>query len=491
MGYQLQGGVWELTMACNMRCKHCGSSCTNGQEDELTTQEALDLCDQLADMGMKFLTLSGGELTLRNDWLLIAERLTERGITTSIITNGWLLTEELIQKAKDAGIVSIGISIDGLQKTHDEIRRPGSFDRDIQNIKRINAAGIYSCAITTIHEGNFSELEDMYHCFVDAGVNIWQLQLALPMGNFSHHKDLNLKQEHVSDIIDFCYSKKDGPIYMCPADSVGYCTEKENILRGLPFHTKITWSGCPAGKQTLGILCNGDIVGCTSIRDKQFVAGNIRNTPLADIWNSSESFRWNRALKKKDLKGFCGDCVYGSTCLGGCTNTRYCFGQDIYSENEYCAWNQDMKECRDVINDCEDEEELRTFAYDCLQKKQYQPALLATKKLIQLKKDTLLYYEWYAYLHFQIRDYETCMALNEYILKEDASNNTALKGLGLAVYMSGSHEKGIQILKDSLAEGTADNYIDLYSIMNAQGCREEADRIRKEAMERFAVDITA
>lgn len=490
MEYNLLGGVWEMTMACNMRCQHCGSSCKEKQDDELNTEEALDLCQQLADLGMQFITLSGGELTLRDDWDVIARKLTDLGIATSMITNGWLMDDALIQKAKDAGIVSIGISIDGVQKTHDTIRRPGSYERDIINMGKIRKAGMNACAVTTIHEGNFNELEDMYQDFVKADVNMWQVQLALPMGNFTHHQDLYLEKERPSQIIDFCHSKKDGPIKICPADCVGYYTTKEIELRESVYGTKSCWQGCHAGKNSIGILCNGDIIGCTSIRGKEYIEGNIRKTPLKEIWESPDSFKWNRELKKKDLKGFCHDCVYGDTCLGGCTNTRFTYGGDIYSENEYCAYNYDMKEFVETINACDDKQELNEFAVSCAESGHYQQSILATKKLIELDPENLYYQDLFAFLHYQIQDFDSCIEINQGILDKDASYSNAKKGMGLAVFMKGDADKGIELIRESLETGTADNYSDLYSVLIAVGKEDEAAAVKEQAMERFSVDIT-
>jgi len=108
--------VWEITMGCNMRCKHCGSSCENALEGELTTEEALKLCDELGELGFKWITLSGGEPTTRKDWHLIAKRLNENGIIPNMITNGWLMNEEIADKAVEAGINTVAISVDGLEE---------------------------------------------------------------------------------------------------------------------------------------------------------------------------------------------------------------------------------------------------------------------------------------------------------------------------------------------------------------------------------------
>ena len=119
-----------------MRCKHCGSSCENPLPDELTTEEALDLADQIADLGLTWITLSGGEPFIRKDWHLIAKRLSDKGVIPNIISNGWLVTDDIISKLKESKVGTIAISLDGLKKTHDYIRKPGSYDRTIKALQR-------------------------------------------------------------------------------------------------------------------------------------------------------------------------------------------------------------------------------------------------------------------------------------------------------------------------------------------------------------------
>ncbi len=84
MKYKPLSSVWELTMACNMRCKHCGSICEDQLAGELTPEEALNLCDQIGEIGINHVTLSGGEPTCRKDWHLIAERLVKNNVIVTI-----------------------------------------------------------------------------------------------------------------------------------------------------------------------------------------------------------------------------------------------------------------------------------------------------------------------------------------------------------------------------------------------------------------------
>src|SRR6202050_4063450 len=67
--------VWEITLACDLACRHCGSRAGHGRPDELSTEECLDLVDQMGELGVKECTLIGGEAYLRPDWIEIIRRL--------------------------------------------------------------------------------------------------------------------------------------------------------------------------------------------------------------------------------------------------------------------------------------------------------------------------------------------------------------------------------------------------------------------------------
>ena len=128
MKYQPITCVWEVTMGCNMRCGHCGSSCAESLPDELTTEDALGLCDQIAELGLKWITLSGGEPLTRKDIPLLVKRLSSQGVAVNIITNGWLLEREMAKQLKDSGISTVAISIDGTPKIHDRYNRAAAYD---------------------------------------------------------------------------------------------------------------------------------------------------------------------------------------------------------------------------------------------------------------------------------------------------------------------------------------------------------------------------
>ena len=129
--------VWEVTMACNMRCKYCGFFYyAEALPDELTTEEALDVIDQMSSLGLRWITLSGGEPLTRRDLPQLVSRLVERKIAVNIITNGWLL-ESQARSLCESGVSTVAVSLDGPREIHDDIRREGSYDRSEAGIREV------------------------------------------------------------------------------------------------------------------------------------------------------------------------------------------------------------------------------------------------------------------------------------------------------------------------------------------------------------------
>src|SRR5215203_536377 len=143
--------VWEITLACDLKCQHCGSRAGKRRPEELTTDECLDLVRQLARMGTREVTLIGGEAYLRRDWLQIIREIRDQGMDCSMQSGGLNLTDERIKAAVDAGLQALGISIDGLRDVHDQLRGvKGSFDAAFKALKSVKKHGLSSTVNTQI-----------------------------------------------------------------------------------------------------------------------------------------------------------------------------------------------------------------------------------------------------------------------------------------------------------------------------------------------------
>jgi MoaA/NifB/PqqE/SkfB family radical SAM enzyme len=229
----------------------------------------------------------------RRDWPELVKALSDQGIMVNMITNGWLVTESIAKQLVAGNISTVAISVDGNKEIHDRIRKPGSFERLERSFKILRDAGINCGAVTTISKENIHILRDIKEELIRMGVSSWQVQLGLPMGNFAR-QDWLLEPRQVDDILDFCYDTiREGRIIVYTADCLGYYSHKELQIRQMAFNAPgyQLWDGCNAGIRGFGLLHDGNILGCTSIRNREYVEGNIRDRPLRSIWEDKQAFQ--------------------------------------------------------------------------------------------------------------------------------------------------------------------------------------------------------
>src|SRR5689334_14394719 len=114
--------VWELTLKCDLACRHCGSRAGAERPGELSLAESLDLVRQLADLGVREVTLIGGEVYLYEGWTDVVREIRRTGMQASLVTGGRHFTPERARAAREAGLQTVGVSIDGDPATHDRLR---------------------------------------------------------------------------------------------------------------------------------------------------------------------------------------------------------------------------------------------------------------------------------------------------------------------------------------------------------------------------------
>lgn len=338
--YRPETCVWELTTECNLKCRHCASSCSKeGRADELSQKEVEKVTEQIIALGVKWVSLTGGELLISESWYPAAELLEKNSVHVHIITNGTLLSDSVIRKLKSAGVSMVSVSLDGTREIHDFIRGDGVYKKACDGIQRMEKAGIRTGCITSVMKKNLTVLKELKEELIRLRVQRWQIQMAVLEGNMRFQKDLLISPSQMAELIDIAYEMSiDGRIRIILPDNVGYYTRKEMTLRQYKKDGYCTWKGCNAGIRSFGILSNGDVTGCTSMRDGMFVEGNIRSRSLEDIWEDPDSFLWRRQLTKEKLGKTCSECIYAKICLGGCSNTRYTVRKSIYGDNPYCAY---------------------------------------------------------------------------------------------------------------------------------------------------------
>lgn len=330
--------VWEITLRCDLACRHCGSRAGRERPDELTTEEALDLVKQMAELGVDEVTVIGGEAYLRDDWVDIIRAIRAHGMRSTMTTGGRGLTIERARAAKEAGLESASVSLDGLPPTHDALRGvEGSFEAGIEALRNLRQAGIAVSANTQICRPNLREIPALFDKLVEARIHSWQVQITVAMGRAADEPNLLLEPYQMLEVMPMIARLKKkadaNRVRIWPGNNLGYFGPYETLLKGtLP---RGHMASCGAGRSTLGIEANGDIKGCPSLPTADYVGGNIRENTLRDVWERAAPLRFTRDRTVDDLYGHCRTCYYADTCRAGCSwTTHVLFGKP--GNNPFC-----------------------------------------------------------------------------------------------------------------------------------------------------------
>ncbi len=357
--------VWNFTHICNLRCKHCYEN-SDGTflPDELTTEEAKKAIDMFEKAGVVAIAFSGGEPLLRKDFFEVARYAADKNFYVTVASNGTLITPEVARKIKEAGVQYIEISFDGFEKEHDRLRGvPGAWKKACEGIKNCVAAGLDTCAATTVTRYNLKIIPKMVE-FVEKelGANRMIMFNFVPTRRGKEIANADISPDEREELLKFLYSKltdktcrlqtlSTAPQYARIAQEFGtgpavatHFTNKAaaEALQGKAAALGDFIGGCGAGRLYCGMEPNGDIFPCVFIPIK---IGNIREQNIKQIWEKSPELRIIREREK--FEG-CGTCKYVYSC-GGCRARSYGYfgkldGPDPGCINNRKYWEELQKE---------------------------------------------------------------------------------------------------------------------------------------------------
>ena len=285
---------------------------------------------------------------MKPGWHKIAARLTRGDVLVNMVTNGMYRTgagaSEIARRATAAGMCNIGISIDGTESIHEMIRGEGTYAQTMKSIGTFVEAGIKVGVLTTVNRLNFPYLDQIRRSAMDSGATMWRIQIAKPMGEMKENDDWVLTPAQYMELVTLLARFKRTPgINLAIGDSIGYYGRPDRILRNTGWRgRKESWQGCQAGMRALGIEADGGIKGCLSLQAKwgdsdPFVEGNVRETPLTELWYKPGVFAFNRDHDPESLQGFCATCKHGALCRGGAKCVASSFMGHIH-EDPYCYY---------------------------------------------------------------------------------------------------------------------------------------------------------
>lgn len=339
--------LWELTRRCDLRCSHCLVDGGPGHRDELDTNEALELVDQLAELGVRYVTLSGGEPLLRPDWLDVARRIRTTGMVFRLSTNGNLLDEGVLEQLLELETEQVLVSLDGPREVHDRIRKPAhsrmpsSHEQVLRVLALLRETPIDATVITSVFRPNLALLPATQDLIAEAGADRWIVQLAHATGRLRGGEPTDdgglllapaQMEQLAAVLLELVADPKLPPRVF---NSIGYLSREEPTLR--PAGRKVPvpyWKGCRCGVSSVGIEPDGGIKGCANQVGEPFVVGNVRDEPLRVIWDDLERWHWLQP-RPEQMTGACQDCALALVCGAGCTALSYAATGELFN-NPYC-----------------------------------------------------------------------------------------------------------------------------------------------------------
>jgi radical SAM protein with 4Fe4S-binding SPASM domain len=302
--------AWEITTRCNAQCLHCSSNSGPEANDsqELSTSDALQIIDQLADAGVRVLAFSGGEPLLRADLVDLIRHAVERGLTTNVCTNGALVDDPMALRLKQAGLNSITVSLDGAHsETHDTLRRyPGLFDLAVAAIRTLIQHHHRVGISFTPSLLNYQEASVVVHLAQLLGAESVCLSQYIPTGRGTRGLMLspallgNLARDVLKLQVDYAKRLRI------------HCHDCHVALL-LPSEQREAYKGCGAGTATAAIRADGTVTPCIFMPNR---AGNLQTATFREIWDHAPALV---ALRDREqlAEGNCGSCRYKLVC-GGC-----------------------------------------------------------------------------------------------------------------------------------------------------------------------------
>ena len=288
---------FDITYRCNERCVHCYLD--HDDLGEMTTAEIEDVLDQLADAGVFFLALSGGEVLMRRDFFDIVEHARRRLFNVKIKTNGVMIREPEARRLRQLGVEQVQISVYSHRpEVHDGITKlPGSLRRTIEAIRFLKLQGLKVSMANVLMTANLFDNQGVMSLAKDLGVsytldptitpkidgNTAVLALRAPAAEL---RRVFRNEELVGNVAEFCAP---------PA------APDEDVMDGYP---------CSAGHTSCYISPYGDVFPCVQF---PLPSGNLRREKFVEIWQHSSALKEVRSIRARDLTT-CSTCSHVGSC---------------------------------------------------------------------------------------------------------------------------------------------------------------------------------
>ncbi len=322
--------VWNVTRRCNLRCIHCYSSSRDIEyRDELSTAEGRALIDDLADFGAPVILFSGGEPLMRTDLPELVRHAAARGIRAVISTNGTRITPAFAAQYRDLGLSYVGVSLDGLEPTHDRFRgRAGAFAEAVRGIRICREAGIKVGVRFTMNRLNVRDVPAIFDLLEAEDIPRACFYHLVYSGRGSKLMEEDLSHAESRAVLDLIMDRtrdlfeRGRPREILTVD---------NHADGPYVYLRLLKEDPRRAAEVLELLqmnegnSSGNGIGCVSwdgeVHPDQFWRGisfgNVRRRSFSEIWSDTSNELMARLKDKRPhLTGRCATCRWLDVCGG-------------------------------------------------------------------------------------------------------------------------------------------------------------------------------
>jgi radical SAM protein with 4Fe4S-binding SPASM domain len=344
--------VWNITRTCNLKCVHCyNDSGTGKPSNEVSTEKAKTVLDDLAAYGVPSVLFSGGEPLMRPDLFELMEYAVSKGLRVVISTNGTLIDEDKARRIKELGVSYVGISLDGMGPINDKFRGvAGAFDRTVTGIRNCQRAGVRVGLRLTLTGQNVEDLEALFDFFEAEGIERACFYHLVPSGrggDMSGERLTRAQSRAAMDIIlaktrQFKDAGKTTDILTVDNHVDGVYLyrrlQEEDPDRARDVWKLLTWNGGGLNSSGIGIGCI-DYDGFVHANQfwGHYSMGNIHEKPFSEIWADPEE-PLHKALRdrRRHIKGRCRVCKYFDACGGSLRVRADLFFGDTWAPDPGC-----------------------------------------------------------------------------------------------------------------------------------------------------------
>lgn len=342
--------IWNLIRRCNLTCKHCYSiSADKDFPNELSTEQVFKTLEDLKQFGVSVLILSGGEPLLRKDIFEISQRAKEMGFYVGLSSNGTLIDKNNINNITKIGYDYVGISLDGIEETHDKFRRlKGAFQSSLNAVRLCKENNIKIGIRFTLTQDNQHDFEPVLDLLEQESIDKFYLSHLNYAGRGNKNRKTDVFHQMSRQAMNIIFERawnsvQNGKSY----EFVSGNNDADGVYllmwvkQHLPEYAQnleqklIHWGGNSSGVNISNIDNLGNVHPDTFWWN--YPLGNIKERPFSEIWQDiSDPLMAGLKQRPRPLKGRCGKCQFQMICNGNTRVRAYQLTNDFWAEDPGC-----------------------------------------------------------------------------------------------------------------------------------------------------------